>query len=175
MLKTHMDEKILPCFSSFATNAIGMRVVSCEHYVTPRPCGDCAKRTDARCHPSRKFTRLHPCFPDHSCITFSTSAPLAIIQSSIRPRCPWQIHGLFANARSAENSDSAHVEHLYIHIHTHAHIHARGVGSNVAFYEPPTSELGQPRPRVSQPWKQEFSGSNGNPRDWYRKLIRVCL
>lgn len=125
-----------------------------------------------RCHPSRKFTRLHPCFPDHSSITFSTSAPLAIIQSPIRPRCPWQVTD-YSQARGQQRTPIAHTWSTYTYIYTH--INAHGVGSNVAFYEPPTSELGQPRPRVSQPWKHaEFSGSNGilvtDTENWY-----VCV
>lgn len=56
-----------------------------HHYVTlPRSRGDCAKRTDTRCQLLENLRAFTPVFPDHSWITFSTSAPFAIIQSPTR-------------------------------------------------------------------------------------------
>lgn len=145
---------------------------SCGHYVTsPRSRGDCAKRMDTRCQPLenlRAFTRV----PGHSWITFSTSAPLTIIQSRPGRDVLMTGHGSFANVGSAEWDDS-----ISAHTHTHAHTCIYGSrdrgGGVVAFYEPPTSELGQPRPRAPHNHggvlgRMEFSYTKG-------ELHGVCL
>jgi len=71
-------------------------------------------------------------------------------------------HGSFANVGSAERNDSISA-HIYAQRHVHNIYRGRELGGSVvAFYEPPTSELGQPRPRAPHNHGGAWgSGSNG--------------
>lgn len=148
-----------------------MKSLSCylhEHNREPRECytgrasitshlvrGDCAKRMDMRCHP-----------PENLRVYTHVPVPLLDYIQRLCSGCHNSMldrgagmsmtgHGLFANVGSAERTDSVS-----------ARTRAQGGGSTVAFYEPPTSELGQPRPRVSRNYgNARDSGSLRNPRN----------